>query len=249
MLPLDHIGVAVHNGRVVESLLKKLANSTSSMPEDIDSQGIQVRFYGSGSTKLETIQPLNADSTVARYLSKHGEGLHHIAFSVADAQAHLERMRTAGFQPLTEKPIPGTDGKCIFFLHPRDTCGILVEFCQPNQQYAVRFESCTELEEHLLLTGHCIPPDDHHTHIVSSGHLPERCRSLVLHNASIKLSQEKPVPPPVPILISEVSSASTYAQALQAQWTEAELVILPEHSQQKLLPAILLDFWSSLENG
>ena len=248
MLPIDHIGVAVHDGRIMENLLKKLADSTSSLPEDIDAQGVQVRFYGDG-TKLETLQPLNADSTVARYLSKRGEGLHHIAFRVANAQAQLERMRAAGFQPLTEKPIPGANGKRIFFLHPRDTCGILVEFCQPNNPYAVRFESCDELEQHLLSTGHCIPCDETPGHVVSGGPLPEKCRSLVLHNASSKLSQEKPDAPPVPVLISEASSASTHAQALQAQWPKAELVILPENSQHKLLPAVLLDFWSSLENG
>ena len=247
MLPIDHIGVAVHDGRVMEDLLKKLANSTSSPPEDLDSQGIRVRFYGRG-TKLETLQPLSADSTVARYLSKRGEGMHHIAFRVTNAQAQLERMRAAGFQPLTEKPIPGADGKHIFFLHPEDTCGILVEFCQPDKQYAVRFESCKELEQRLLSTGHCVPCDETPGHIVSGGPLPERCRSLVLHNASSKLSQQKPDTPRVPVLISEVSSASAHAQALQAKWPKAELVILPKNSQCKYLPAVLLDFWSSLEN-
>ena len=248
MLPIDHIGVAVHDDRVMDSLLNKLADSTSSLPEDINAQGVRVRFYGDG-TKLETLQPLNADSTVARYLSKRGEGLHHIAFTVANAQVQLERMRTAGFQPLTEKPIPGANGKRIFFLHPRDTCGILVEFCQPNKQYAVRFESCNELEQRMLSTGHCIPCDETPGHAVTGGPLPEKCRSLVLHNTSSKLSREKPDTPSVPVLISEASSASTHAQALHAQWPKAELVILPDNSQHKLLPAVLLDFWSSMENG
>ncbi|MXW13704.1 MAG: VOC family protein [Rhodothermaceae bacterium] len=248
MLPIDHIGVAVHDDRVMDSLLKKLANSAPSLPEDIDAQGVRVRFYGDG-TKLETLQPLNADSTVARFLSKRGEGLHHIAFRVANAQAQLERMRAAGFQPLTENPIPGANGKLIFFLHPRDTCGILVEFCQPNKQYAVRFESCNELEQRMLSTGHCIPCDETPGHVVSGGPVPEKCRSLVLHNASSKLSRGKPDAPSVPVLISEASSASTHAQALQEQWPKAELIILPENSQLKLLPTALLDFWSSLENG
>lgn len=248
MLPIDHIGVAVHDDRVMDSLLNKLADSTSSLPEDINAQGVRVRFYGDG-TKLETLQPLNADSTVARYLSKRGEGLHHIAFTVANAQAQLERMRTAGFQPLTEKPIPGANGKRIFFLHPRDTCGILVEFCQPNKQYAVRFESCNGLEQRMLSTGHCIPGDETPGHVVTGGPLPEKCRSLALHNTSSKLSREKPDTPSVPVLISEASSASTHAHALHEQWPKAELVILPDNSQHKLLPNVLLDFWSSMENG
>ncbi len=248
MLPIDHIGVAVHDGRVMESLLHKLANSFSSLPEDIAEQGVRVRFYGSG-TQLEILQPLKAKSTVARYLSKRGEGLHHIAFRVANVQEQLERMRASGFQPLTDTPIPGANGKRIFFLHPRETCGILVEFCQPNKQYAVEFNSCHELEHHLRLTGHCLPSDTTSRHIVSSGPLPGQCQSFVLHNTSSKYSSNVPVLPPIPVLISDVSSEVIHAQTLQSQWPNAEIVLLPASLQHTLLPAVLLDFWESVENG
>lgn len=247
MIPLDHIGIATHDGEAVEDLLKKLAHSIASVPEDIDSQKVRVRLYGKD-TKLETIQPLSADSTVARYLSKRGDGLHHIAFRVASAQAELDRMRAAGFQPLTEKPVPGAGGKQIFFLHPRDTCGILVEFCQSAKQYAVQFEACNQLKQQLQLTGHCIASDTYPAHRVTGGPLPKRGRSLVVHNASARLAQEKHNAPAVPVLISEITPASAHAQALHTQWPKAELVILPESVQYNLLPAVLLDFWAYVEN-
>ena len=248
MLPVDHIGVAVHDGVVMETLLKKLAHSAPAPPEDVDQQGVRVRFYGS-STRLEILESLDINSVVARYLSKHGEGLHHIAFRVANVQQQLERMCTAGFQPLTKTPVPGADGKLIFFLHPKQTCGILVEFCQPGNQYAVQFESCIELEKVMRTTGHCIPLVESFGHVVTSGTLPEISQSLVLHNVSLQLSQQELEAPTVPTLISETSAASSFAYALQKQWPDAQLIILPENSQHKCLPNVLIDFWASLENG
>ncbi len=247
MIPLDHIGIATHNGEAVDDLLKRLSHSTASVHEDIDSQEVRVRLYGKD-TKLETIQPLSADSTVARHLSKRGEGLHHIAFRVASAQAELDRMRESGFQPLTEKPVPGAGGKQIFFLHPRDTCGILVEFCQPAKQYAVQFEACDQLEQQLQLTGHCMASDTYPAHRVTGGPLPKRGQSLVVHNVSTQLAREKHNAPAVPVLISDITPASAHAQALHTQWPKARLVILPESVQHNLLPAVLLDFWASVEN-
>ena len=248
MLPVDHIGIAVSDGTEVERLLMKLADSAPALPEDIDNQGVRVRFYGAG-TSLETLEALVAESPVAKYLAKRGGGLHHIAFRVADVQTQFDRMRAAGFQPLTGAPVPGASGKRIFFLHPGDTHGILVEFCQSAKQYPVSFEHCAELEEIMQKTGYCCPPSQKSCgHVVTSNVLPRACRSLVLHNVSLALSRGEIDTLRVPTLISEVSKDAHYAQLLQSQWSEAQLVILPENSQLKHLPAILLEFWASMED-
>lgn len=248
MLPVDHIGIAVSDGLAVERLLMKLANSAPALPEDVDRQGVRVRFYGS-STSLETLESLVSESTVAKYLAKRGEGLHHIAFRVADVQTHFDRLRAAGFQPLTEAPVPGASGKRIFFLHPRDTHGFLVEFCQSEKQYRVLFEQCAELEEIMQKTGYCCPPSQQSSgHVVTSNVPPNASKSLVLHNVSLALSRGEIDAPRVPTLISEVSKEANYAQLLASQWPEAQLVILPEKSQLKHLPAILLEFWASMED-
>ena len=248
MLPVDHIGIAVSDGLAVERLLMKLADSARALPEDVDRQGVRVRFYGSG-TSLETLEALVAHSPVAKYLAKRGEGLHHIAFRVADVQLHFNRMRAAGFQPLTEAPVTGASGKRIFFLHPRDTRGFLVEFCQSEKQYPVLFEQCAELEEIMQKTGYYCPPSQKSSgHVVTSSVLPKACKSLVLHNNSFELSRGEIDAPRVPILISEASKDAHYAQLLQSQCPEAQLVILPENLQLKHLPAILLEFWASVED-
>lgn len=254
MLPVDHIGVAVHDSGFIEELLIKLVNASFALPEDLRQQGIRVRFYGEG-TRMEILESLSPDSAVARFLSKRGEGLHHIAFRVANAQGQLDRMRAAGFQPLTEEPVQGASGKRIFFLHPKQTGGVLVEFCQPEHQYTVQFQSCPELETAMKQTGYCIACNEPTDHIVTSNCVAtsdgdaDHGQSLVVHNASFKLSQMPPPPPAVPILISEVSAESHHALALQAQWPGSELVILPENTQLQSLPAVLLRFWSSLEHG
>lgn len=248
MLPVDHIGIAVNDGAAVERLLMKLADSAPALPEDIDGQGVRVRFYGSG-TSLETLEALVAESAVAKYLAKRGEGLHHIAFRVADVQRHFDRMHAAGFQPLTKAPVPGASGKRIFFLHPRDTHGFLIEFCQSAKQYAVLFEHCAELEEIMHKTGYCCPPTQQSSgHVVTGSVPPKACKSLVVHNVSFVLSRGETDAPRAPTLISEVSKDAHSAQLLQSQWPEAQLVILPEDLQLRHLPAILLEFWASMED-
>ena len=67
---------------------------------------------------------------MAKYLGAKGEGLHHLAFEVEDVAAEMKRLREAGFKPLGEEPKSGADGKRIFFLHPKQTRGVLVELCQ-----------------------------------------------------------------------------------------------------------------------
>ncbi|MCY4160213.1 MAG: VOC family protein [Bacteroidetes bacterium] len=248
MLPVDHIGLAVHDGKKAEHLLNQLALATPALPEDLNQQGVRIRFYGKG-TRLEILEALGPDSAVTKFLSKRGEGLHHIAFRVANVQLQLERMHMAGFQPLTETPVLGADGKRIFFLHPKHTSGILVEFCQPKNQYHVRFDSCPKLERTMELTGHCIPHNDAPEHVVTAGSLPQLCQSLVLHNASFELSQHNIAPPPVPILISETSTASHFAHTLHERWPNAQLAVLPESSQYTCLPEVLLNFWASVKNG
>ena len=152
-------------------------------------------------------------------------------------------MRAVGFQPLTEAPVPGASGKRIFFLHPRDTQGILVEFCQSEKQFPVLFEQCAELEEIMQNSGYCCSPTQQSSgHVVTGSNLPKACKSLVLHNVSFELSREEIDAPRVPTLISEVGKGAYYAQRLQAQWPEAQLVILPENLQFKHLPAIPTGF-------
>ncbi|MBC8048314.1 MAG: VOC family protein, partial [Fimbriimonadaceae bacterium] len=82
-----------------------------------------------GDVKVELLESTNETSTIAKFIEKRGEGIHHIAFSVDDIYAEMKRLKEEGFQLLNEEPLSGADNKLICFLHPKSTNGVLVEIC------------------------------------------------------------------------------------------------------------------------
>ncbi|MFQ5572378.1 MAG: methylmalonyl-CoA epimerase [Rhodothermales bacterium] len=127
---LEHIGLAVENPKAVAQLYETLLGIRPYKQEGVEREGVKTHFLSAETAKLELLEALGPESPVARYLEKRGEGLHHLAFEVADIHAHMHCLREAGFTPLSDEPRPGADGKLIFFLHPKETHGVLVEFCQ-----------------------------------------------------------------------------------------------------------------------
>ena len=133
MIEVDHIGIAVEDAEAVTRLFNDLLSQTPYKTEDVASQGVRTHFIAAGSTKLELLESLSPDSPVAKYLQKHKEGVHHLAFEVSNLQATWRRVKRLGYTPLGE-PQPGADKKSIFFLHPKETHGILIEFCQQERE-------------------------------------------------------------------------------------------------------------------
>lgn len=127
---LEHVGLAVDDPEAVARLYETLLGIRPYKQERIEREGVQTHFLAAGTVKLELLEALGPNSPVATYLEKRGEGLHHLAFEVDDIHAHLQRLRQEGFTPLSDEPLSGADGKLIFFLHPKETHGVLVEFCQ-----------------------------------------------------------------------------------------------------------------------
>ncbi len=110
---------------MLEVLLHRLPFAEDTIP----SQGVHALFAGINDVDLEVLRPLTGDSPVARFLEKRGEGIHHLAFEVPDIEATYREVQLLGYTPIAP-PREGARGKKIFFLHPRDTHGILIEFCQ-----------------------------------------------------------------------------------------------------------------------
>jgi methylmalonyl-CoA/ethylmalonyl-CoA epimerase len=79
---------------------------------------------------VELLEPASGYGVLKKFLDKRGEGLHHIAFEVADIEAEMARLQNEGFTPLHHTPKAGADNKRICFLHPKDTAGVLIELCQ-----------------------------------------------------------------------------------------------------------------------
>ena len=90
-------------------------------------------FLKSGKTKIDLVESQTPEGVIARFIEKKGEGLHHIAFEVSDIAAEMERLKSEGFELLSEQPKPGADNKLVCFLHPRHTNGVLVELCQEKK--------------------------------------------------------------------------------------------------------------------
>ncbi|HXL57053.1 MAG TPA: VOC family protein, partial [Chitinophagaceae bacterium] len=70
------------------------------------------------------------EGVIAKYLEKHGEGMHHIAFEVSDIEVEMKRLMQAGFQLMGTIPKVGADNKLVCFIHPKNTNGVLIELCQ-----------------------------------------------------------------------------------------------------------------------
>jgi methylmalonyl-CoA/ethylmalonyl-CoA epimerase len=133
MIRLDHIGIAVANRAVSEELFERLLGAKPYKVEAVASEGVVTSFFKIGESKIELLEATHGESPIAKFISKKGEGMHHIAFEVADIHAEMNRLHTEGFQLLNEIPKLGADNKLVCFLHPKSTGGVLVELCQERR--------------------------------------------------------------------------------------------------------------------
>ncbi len=129
MLKVDHIGIAVKKLADSVPLFEKLLNTKCYKTELVETEKVTTAFFRSGDTKIELLESTEADGVISRFIDKKGEGMHHIAFEVADMEAEIERLKSEGFVLLNEIPKPGADNKLVCFLHPKNTNGVLIELC------------------------------------------------------------------------------------------------------------------------
>ena len=130
MRKVEHIGIAVKSLTDSIPLFEKLLNSPCYKTEAVESEKVTTAFFQTGETKIELVESSAPDGVIAKFIEKKGEGLHHIAFDVADIQAEMKRLQSEGFTLLNETPKKGADNKLVCFLHPKGTNGVLIELCQ-----------------------------------------------------------------------------------------------------------------------
>jgi methylmalonyl-CoA/ethylmalonyl-CoA epimerase len=130
MQHIEHIGIAVKNLEFSNELFTKLLGTAPYKQEGVESEGVMTSFFQTGQTKIELLEATNPDSPIAKFIEKKGEGIHHIAFEVADITAEMERLKSEGFILLNDVPKKGADNKLVCFLHPKGTNSVLVELCQ-----------------------------------------------------------------------------------------------------------------------
>ncbi len=130
MLKPEHIGIAVKDLTISIPLFAKLLNSECYKTELVQTENVNTAFFKSGGTKIELLESTGPDGVIAKFIERKGEGMHHIAFEVADIYAEMKRLNNEGFVLLNEIPKKGADNKLVCFLHPKNTNGVLIEICQ-----------------------------------------------------------------------------------------------------------------------
>ncbi len=130
MKKIEHIGIAVEDLERSEVLFSLLLGSQPYKRETVASEGVTTSFFRLGPNKIELLSTDHSDNAIGKFLSKRGEGIHHIAFDVMDIKTEIERLKKQGFQVLSDHPWKGADNKLVVFLHPKSTNGVLIELCQ-----------------------------------------------------------------------------------------------------------------------
>ena len=127
---IEHIGIAVKDIEASNKVFVKIFGKESYKSESVESESVITSFFQVGESKIELVAATDLSSSIAKYLDKNREGMHHIAFDVADIEAEMKRLKSEGIRTLNDKPNQGADNKLICFLHPKDTNGVLIELCQ-----------------------------------------------------------------------------------------------------------------------
>ncbi|MCK4359817.1 MAG: methylmalonyl-CoA epimerase [Candidatus Cloacimonetes bacterium] len=129
MKKIDHIGIAVKNLDEAIKTYQKLGFEVSDI-EEVPSQKVKVAFIEIGESKIELLEPTSLESTIAKFIEKHGQGMHHLAIEVDDIEKKIKFLKDAGINLIYQTPKPGAHGIKMTFIHPKSANGVLIELCQ-----------------------------------------------------------------------------------------------------------------------
>ena len=130
MQKIEHIGIAVKDLDEAERRYRLIFGQKPYKREEVPSESVITTFFRNGPNKIELLQATDEKSAIHQFISKRGEGIHHIAFAVQDVYQEMERFKKEGFRILNPRPKKGADNKLICFIHPKDANGVLIELCQ-----------------------------------------------------------------------------------------------------------------------
>ncbi len=131
---INHIGIAVRDLEISKALYQKIFNVEHFHEEVVEEQMVAVASFTVGDVLLELTAPTSPESTIAKFLEKRGEGIHHIAFAADSVSDELARLNNEGISLINNEPRNGAHDMLIAFLHPKSTGGVLMELCQPMEK-------------------------------------------------------------------------------------------------------------------
>lgn len=130
---VEHIGIAVSNIEDAIKTYEDVLESNCYKTEIVTSEYVKTAFIKIGESKIELLQATSSESTIAKFIAKKGEGVHHIAFDTDNIQSEIKRLSKKGYQLINKQPKLGADNKNIVFLHPKDTNKVLIELCEERK--------------------------------------------------------------------------------------------------------------------
>ena len=130
ILDIDHVGIAVEDLDISVERYRRTLGVEPSHRERVEDQGVEEVLFPAGTSFIQLLGSLGADTPVGRFLATRGPGVHHVAYRVDDLAASLVRLRDEGVRLVDEVPRRGSRDTLIAFVHPKDMGGVLVELVQ-----------------------------------------------------------------------------------------------------------------------
>ena len=130
ILGIEHIGVALEKNENLSKVFKDVFNLDYVGSEVVEDQGVNTDIFNVSNTKIELLESISEDSPINKYISKYGQGMHHLAFTVENIEDAIEHLISHNILMIDTKPKIGVEGYKIAFVHPKSTPGLLIELCQ-----------------------------------------------------------------------------------------------------------------------
>lgn len=127
---VEHVGIAMPSEEESLQLGRLLFGREPDTVEEVSSQKVKTYIYKVGQTKIEFLVPTSEDSTLVKFLSDRGQGLHHLAFAVDSVEEAIRELKEKGVRMIDESPREGVEGTRIAFIHPKSTGRVLVELVE-----------------------------------------------------------------------------------------------------------------------
>ena len=131
---IEHIGIAVKDLETAVPFWEKLLGTKCYNIEEVADQKVRTAFLKIGQTKIELLESTSPEGTIAKFIEKKGEGIHHIAMAVNNIEGALGELENEGVQLIDKAPRAGAEGLSIAFLHPKATFGVLTELCEDKNK-------------------------------------------------------------------------------------------------------------------
>lgn len=127
---IEHLGIAVKSLETAIPYYEEKLGLKCYAIEEVKDQKVKTAFFKVGETKIELLESTDPEGTIAKFIEKRGEGVHHVAFATTGVQAALDELSAKGIQLIDKAPRKGAEGLNIAFLHPKSTHGVLTEICE-----------------------------------------------------------------------------------------------------------------------